>query len=86
MDGTVNDDMLRTAAEDGGSPLLVAYFSSEFGVRPALPIYAGGLGILAGDHLKAAGDLGVPIAGIGLFYRGGYFHQELDGDGNQVER
>ncbi len=69
------------------SPLdLVAYFSPEFGITDALPQYSGGLGILAGDHLKAASDLGVPLVGIGLFYTEGYFHQELSADGSQSER
>ena len=53
--------------------VLVAYFSMEFGVDVRLPIYSGGLGILAGDHLKAAAELGLPLVGIGLLNRGGYF-------------
>jgi glycogen phosphorylase len=57
--------------------LLVAYFSLEFGVDERVPIYAGGLGVLAGDHLKSAADLGVPLVGVGLFYRQGYFRQEV---------
>src|SRR6195952_1345308 len=69
------------------SPLkAVAYFSPEFGISEALPQYSGGLGILAGDHLKAASDLGVPVIGIGLFYRHGYFRQSLSLDGWQQER
>src|SRR3954471_16001178 len=64
----------------------VAYFSPEFGIAEALPQYSGGLGILAGDHLKAASDLGVPLVGIGLFYREGYFRQALNADGWQQER
>ncbi|MDP8938436.1 MAG: alpha-glucan family phosphorylase [Actinomycetota bacterium] len=69
------------------SPLRsVAYFSPEFGIAEALPQYSGGLGVLAGDHLKAASELGVPLAGVGLFYRQGYFRQELNGDGWQQER
>lgn len=63
----------------------IAYFSMEFGLSEALPIYSGGLGILAGDHLKAASDLGVPITGVGLLYQQGYFRQVLDKDGTQVE-
>lgn len=63
----------------------VAYFSPEYGVAAALPQYSGGLGILAGDHLKAASDLGVPIIGIGLYYRSGYFRQSLTRDGWQRE-
>ncbi|MDH5575797.1 MAG: DUF3417 domain-containing protein, partial [Nitrospirota bacterium] len=63
----------------------VAYFSMEFGLSEALPIYSGGLGILAGDHLKAASDLGVPIVGIGLLYQQGYFRQILNTDAWQLE-
>ena len=70
-----------------GSPLQsVAYFSPEFGITEALPQYSGGLGVLAGDHLKAASGLGVPLVGVGLLYRHAYFHQELDADGWQLER
>jgi starch phosphorylase len=65
---------------------LVAYFSSEFGLDESLPIYSGGLGVLAGDHLKSASELGVPLVGIGLFYRCGYFRQQLDDADWQVER
>ena len=61
------------------------YFSMEFGIHESLPLFAGGLGILAGDHLKSASDLGVPLTGVGLFYRQGYFHQYLDYDGYQQE-
>src|SRR5947208_16376366 len=57
----------------------------EFAVDPGLPIYSGGLGVLAGDHLKAAADLGVPLVGVGLFYRGGYFTQGLSAEGRQTE-
>jgi starch phosphorylase len=67
------------------SPLTVAYFSMEFGLSEALPIYSGGLGILAGDHLKTASDLGVPIVGIGLLYQQGYFRQVIDVRGKQME-
>ena len=69
----------------GDSDVLVAYFSMEFGVEARLPIYSGGLGVLAGDHLKASADLGVPLVGIGLFYRGGYFRQGVDRQGRQRE-
>ncbi|HKY15679.1 MAG TPA: alpha-glucan family phosphorylase [Microthrixaceae bacterium] len=65
---------------------VVAYFSPEFGIAEAVPQYSGGLGILAGDHLKAASDLGVPLVGVGLFYRHGYFRQSLSVDGWQQER
>jgi starch phosphorylase len=64
---------------------LVAYFSMEFGLAEALPIYSGGLGILAGDHLKSASDLGVDLVGIGLLYQEGYFRQRLNPDGWQEE-
>lgn len=64
----------------------VAYFSPEFGISEALPQYSGGLGVLAGDHLKAASGLGIPIIGVGLFYKQGYFRQELNADGWQEER
>ncbi len=71
----------------GSAPLRqVAYFSPEFGIAAALPQYSGGLGVLAGDHLKAANDIGLPLVAIGLFYRHGYFRQELDHRGWQVER
>ena len=63
----------------------IAYFSMEFGLSEALPIYSGGLGILAGDHLKTASDLGVPLVGIGLLYQKGYFRQSLDSNGWQIE-
>jgi starch phosphorylase len=66
-------------------PSAVAYFSMEFGVTEALPNYSGGLGVLAGDHLKSASDLGVPMIGVGLLYRSGYFRQSLSPDGWQVE-
>lgn len=62
---------------------LIAYFCAEFGFHESLPIYSGGLGILAGDHCKAASDLGLPFVGVGLLYRQGYFHQTLDADGGQ---
>lgn len=64
----------------------VAYFSPEFGISETLPQYSGGLGVLAGDHLKAASDLGVPLVGIGLLYAEGYFRQRLNADGWQEER
>ncbi|WP_460944752.1 alpha-glucan family phosphorylase [Okibacterium endophyticum] len=70
---------------DGEKPQSIAYFSPEFGIAAALPQYSGGLGILAGDHLKSASDLGVPIVGVGLFYRAGYFSQSLSHDGWQQE-
>ncbi len=63
----------------------VAYFSAEFGIHESLPIYSGGLGVLAGDHIKSASDLGVPLVGVGLFYGQGYFRQRLDTSGWQQE-
>jgi starch phosphorylase len=63
----------------------VAYFSAEFGLHESLPIYSGGLGVLAGDHLKSASDLGIPLIGVGLAYAQGYFRQSLDENGWQVE-
>ena len=63
----------------------VAYFSAEFGLHESLPIYSGGLGILAGDHIKSASDLGIPLVGVGLYYDQGYFRQRLDADGWQHE-
>jgi len=67
-------------------PRQIAYFSPEFGIAAVLPQYSGGLGILAGDHLKTASDLGVPIIGVGLLYRHGYFRQLLSREGWQQER
>lgn len=87
----------RLAAEDAAPPrhpgareLLarserIGYFSAEFGLTEVLPIYAGGLGVLAGDHLKSASELGVPLVGVGLFYNEGYFRQLLDPEGRQTE-
>ena len=66
-------------------PTGIAYFSMEFGVAEVLPNYSGGLGILAGDHLKSASDLGVPLIAVGLYYRSGYFRQSLTADGWQHE-
>ncbi len=63
----------------------VAYFSAEFGIHESMPIYSGGLGVLSGDHVKSASDLGVPMVGVGLLYGQGYFRQLLDGNGTQTE-
>jgi starch phosphorylase len=71
---------------DGPPPAAIGYFSPEYGIAAALPQYSGGLGILAGDHLKTASDLGVPIIAVGLLYRHGYFSQSLSPDGWQLER
>ena len=62
---------------------LIAYFSAEYGLDEILPIYSGGLGILSGDHLKSASDLGIPLVAVGLFYKNGYFHQKINKDGIQ---
>lgn len=70
----------------GGTDMLVAYFSTEFGVDESLPIYSGGLGVLAGDHLKASSELGLPLVGVGLLYKHGYFRQSIDDFGTQQER
>ncbi len=64
----------------------IAYFSAEFGIHESIPVYSGGLGVLAGDHLKSASDLGLPLVGVSLMYRQGYFRQYLDVDGWQQER
>lgn len=69
----------------GDADATIAYFSMEFGIEDSLPIYSGGLGVLAGDHLKAAAELGVPLVGVGLLYRGGYFRQGIDDAGRQTE-
>ena len=66
-------------------PFKVAYFSAEFGLSECLPIYSGGLGVLAGDHLKSASDLNIPLVGVGLLYQEGYFSQYLSADGWQME-
>jgi len=66
-------------------PVHIAYFSMEYGLTEALPLYSGGLGVLAGDHLKTASDLGIPLTAVGLFYREGYFRQMLDASGGQLE-
>ncbi len=87
-----NADLDRYLAEDrwyqrsgGDGPRAIAYFSPEYGITAVLPQYSGGLGILAGDHLKAASDLGVPLIGVGLLYRQGYFKQSLSREGWQQE-
>ncbi len=86
-DALVGDTWFGDRAKGNGSALRsVAYFSPEFGITEALPQYSGGLGILAGDHLKASSDLGIPLIGVGLLYAEGYFRQRLDADGWQEER
>ena len=91
----VVDDLVQSRRDDAAAPAwfqqthaksalnCVAYFSMEFMLGEALPIYSGGLGNVAGDQLKAANDLGVPVVGVGLLYQQGYFHQEIDKDGAQ---
>jgi len=72
--------------ESGRESACVAYFSMEYGLTECLPIYSGGLGVLSGDHLKSASDLGVPLVGVGLMYQEGYFRQYLNPDGWQQEQ
>lgn len=62
---------------------LIAYFSAEYGLDETIPIYSGGLGILSGDHMKSSSDMGIPLVGIGLLYKSGYFHQKINGYGQQ---
>ncbi|MFJ9178443.1 alpha-glucan family phosphorylase [Streptomyces sp. NPDC102360] len=84
--GYLHDDRwYQERARQSQLPSCIAYFSPEFGITAALPQYSGGLGILAGDHLKAASDLGAPLIGVGLLYRHGYFRQSLSRDGWQQE-
>jgi starch phosphorylase len=91
---TALDDARRARGEyydrkprfmDAQAPLVVAYFSLEFGLAECLPIYSGGLGVLAGDHLKATSDLGLPLMAVGLLYRQGFGRQEIDAGGRQIE-
>ena len=70
---------------DAHAPLVIGYFSLEFGIAECLPIYSGGLGVLAGDHLKATSDLGLPLVAVSLFYKHGFGRQEIDASGRQVE-
>ena len=86
LDAYANDPGWFPGAHPEAQRMRVAYFSLEFGLDAGIPLYSGGLGILAGDHLKSASDLGVPLAGVGLLYRGGYFRQSLGPDGGQRER
>jgi starch phosphorylase len=73
-------------AEHFQDDVRIAYFSMEFGIHESVPVYSGGLGVLAGDHLKSASDLGLPLSGVSLMYRDGYFRQYLNADGWQQER
>src|SRR5271167_3879548 len=75
----------RLYSDRGGKPLTIAYFSAEFGLTECLSIFAGGLGILAGDHLKSASNLNVPLVGVGLLYQQGYFRQYFSQSGWQQE-
>jgi starch phosphorylase len=79
------EDTKWFSQEHGQLTTTIAYLSMEFGLSEALPIYSGGLGILAGDVLKTASDLGVPLVGIGLLYQQGYFRQAIDSEGKQIE-
>ncbi|HTW99004.1 MAG TPA: glycogen/starch/alpha-glucan phosphorylase, partial [Acidimicrobiales bacterium] len=81
---TTTDAPSRHRSDAGASPL-VAYFSMEVALSDEVPTYSGGLGVLAGDFLRAAADLGLPVVGVTLCYRGGYFHQKLDKQGHQSE-
>ncbi len=74
----------KTYGQPSGGPI-VAYFCAEYGITETLPIYSGGLGVLAGDHMKSASELNVPLVGIGLLYQQGYFRQRLNADGWQLE-
>jgi len=83
------DERVSTPAEEGfpqfGKNEVIGYFSMEFGIHESLPLFAGGLGVLAGDHLKAASSMGLPLTGVGLLYHEGYFRQYLDHNGWQQE-
>ncbi len=79
------EDTWYNRRDEKGRPLSVAYFSAEFAITESLRIFSGGLGVLAGDHLKSASDLGVPLTAIGLLYREGYFTQNVDAAGRQTE-
>lgn len=85
LDAYLTDAQTWFAARGAGGAAQIAYFSMEFGLHESLPIYSGGLGVLAGDHLKSASDLGVPLVAVGLFYQGGYFRQDLDESGWQQD-
>lgn len=85
FDTYMGEPMHPSAAQEAlAADDLVAYFCAEFGLHESFPIYSGGLGILAGDHCKAASDLRLPFVAVGLLYRQGYFQQRIDNDGNQV--
>ena len=79
------EQYLQPSSRDVDGMPRIAYFCAEFAIAESLPIYSGGLGVLAGDHLKAASDLGLPLVGVGLLYRYGYFRQVIDETGYQRE-
>ncbi|MFP4294200.1 MAG: alpha-glucan family phosphorylase [Halothiobacillaceae bacterium] len=81
MEGGLHADLAQAIDEQQD---VIAYFCAEYGFHESFPIYSGGLGILAGDHCKAASDLGLPFVAVGLLYKQGYFTQVLDGQGNQI--
>jgi starch phosphorylase len=85
LDDYMNTKTWAHTQLEGKEPVRIAYFCAEFGIHESLPIYSGGLGLLAGDHLKAASGLGIPLVGIGLFYHNGYFRQYLNPEGWQQE-
>ncbi len=85
LDAYLTEDRWYQRRGGDDAPRSIAYFSPEYGITAVLPQYSGGLGILAGDHLKSASDLGIPIVGVGLLYRHGYFKQSLSADGWQQE-
>jgi starch phosphorylase len=85
LDDYLSRPMWYQEQDPTSMPTGIAYFSMEFGVAEVLPNYSGGLGILAGDHLKSASDLGLPLIAVGLYYRSGYFRQSLTADGWQHE-
>jgi starch phosphorylase len=86
MDHYLNGRTWFREAYSEAENIRIAYFSAEFGIHESIPVYSGGLGVLAGDHLKSASDLGVPLMGVSLMYREGYFRQYLNPDGWQQER
>ena len=86
LDWHLNRKTWYSENKDGFENAGIAYFSAEFGIHECLSIYSGGLGVLSGDHLKSASELGIPLVGIGLLYKHGYFRQYLNFDGWQQER
>jgi len=84
FDGYMNSKNTWFASQyPGNKKDLIAYFSAEYGLDETIPIYSGGLGILSGDHLKSASDLGIPLVAVGLLYKNGYFNQKINGYGGQ---